>query len=120
MNCKCCEKPFSFCWTDSHGVGACNNCGLPYVIYHYEGEGDERKRVEKEPECPIFEEWIPVAQRYRNETGGRVFPAEFDMGFRDGRSYSGATPGDVRAWNEWLDAHKDELPKPRETQPEAA
>jgi hypothetical protein len=89
---------------------------MPYTIYHYEGEGDARKRVDKPPSSPIFEEWIPVARRYWEEKKRRVFPACFDMGFLSRRetSYSGATTDDCREWDKWLDLHKDELPKKRE------
>ena len=116
MKCVVCDSDLSFQWSDTHGVGVCWRCGMPYTVYHYEGEGDERKRVDKPPAPAIFEEWIPVGRRYWEETKRRVFPASFDMGFLSRRetSYSGATPGDVRAFDDWLEAHKDELPKPRE------
>lgn len=113
QKCLGCDNPITFRWTDTHGVAVCCDCGLPYVLYHYEGKGDERKRVEKAPECPIFPEWIEVGRRYHKETKKLMFPSEFSFIGRGGRSYCGATEGDVLDWRSWIDAHKDELPKPR-------
>lgn len=115
MKCICCEDDLAFQWSDTHGVGACIKCGMPYRIFHYEGPEGAQKRVEKPPECCILEVWQPIGKRYLQETGRRVFPAEFDMGFgREGRSYSGATPDDHSAFWKWIDEHKDEMPKKSE------
>jgi hypothetical protein len=74
------------------GVAACGSCGLPYRLYHYEGEGDDQKRVEKPPSIAVKESWLPLARRYWIETHQRTFPAAFDfMSGRGGRTYSGAS-----------------------------
>ena len=102
--CDCCDNELSFRWFDLHGVGACTTCGMPYRIYHYEGEGDERKSVSKPPELMLKDEVIPLAREYWSTFRSRVFPAIYDMGFteRDGRSFSGATPEEERKFQEWF------------------
>jgi hypothetical protein len=117
MKCICCDDvDMSFQWSDTHGVGVCCRCGMPYRMIHYEGPEGDQKRVEKPPECVILEAWQVVGKRYWQETGKRVFPADFDMGFRerDGRSYSGATESERRSFWKWVDDHKDEMPKAKE------
>ena len=118
QKCLGCDKPLRVQWTDTHGIGACIDCALPYRIYHYEGEGENARRVEKAPECPIYPEWVEVGRRYHQETGGRMFPGEFSfMGVRSGdRTYCGSTLADMRAWDDWLKAHEAELPKKREAE----
>ena len=112
MKCVICDdEKTSFQWSDTHGVGVCWKCGMPYTIYHYDGKGAEAKRIEKEPSPAIKEEWIPVGRKYWQETKRRVFPASFDMGILSERSYSGATENDVHEFNKWLDDHKEDLPK---------
>lgn len=106
QKCACCESRLMFQWSDTHGVGACCTCGLPYTIYHYEGEGDQRKRVDKPAEPAITVEGIEIAKRYWGETKRRVYPAAYDMGIgRNGRSYSGATEGDCEAFGAWYKAN---------------
>jgi hypothetical protein len=107
--CAICEKPLSCVWSDTHGVGACFTCGLPYRLYHYEND----TRVEKPPSVAVPDEWVVIGRKYWNETHRRTFPAAFDfVGGRNGRTYSGATQDEINEWETWLDAHKDELPKP--------
>ncbi len=116
QKCEGCGFPLMCQWTDTHGIGACVRCALPYVLFHYEGEGEDKKRVEKPPSCPIFPEWIEVGKRYHKETGGKMFPGEFSFtGIgHNGRTYCGATENDMREWHDWLKAHDAELPKRRE------
>jgi len=107
-NCKLCEEPLSFRWTDTHGVAVCSNCGLPYTVYHYD---DDKQRIEKPPSVAIKESWIPIGKQYWEEYHRMVFPASYDfmLASRDS-SYSGATTGDVQQFDEWLDEHESELP----------
>lgn len=108
-NCKLCDNPLYFRWTDTHGIGVCANCGLPYAVYHYD---KDNKLVNKPPEVAIKESWIPLGQKYWNEFHRMVFPASYDMGIlgnRD-RSYSGATHADIQQFNEWLEDHENEFP----------
>jgi hypothetical protein len=107
--CDCCGERLYFQWSDTHGVGVCITCGLPYRIYHYEKvEGGPEQRVEKPPEVALKPSGVEIAKRYWNEKRRRVFPAYFDMGIlgsRGGRSYSGATAGDIEAFAEWYEAN---------------
>lgn len=110
--CTCCDEPLSFQWCDTHGIAACNTCGMPYRIYHYEGPEGQQKRIDKPPECVIVEAWQAVGRRYWQEQKMRVFPAEFDMGIsRGGRSYSGASIEEHEAFWSWVKAHDAEMPK---------
>ena len=118
MNCEICGEQLRFTWSDTHGVGVCINCGLPYTIFHYEGEGPHRKRVDKPPSVAIKPEWVEIGRKYWTETHRRVFPASFDMGFLSGRdrTYSGASHDDCNKFNTWLDKHEDILPRRAESE----
>ena len=108
MRCAICETKLGIRWSDTHGVGVCLTCGLPYRIYHYDGD----TRVEKPPEVAIKPEWIDIGRRYWQETKGWTFPAAYDfLRGRGGLSYSGASDEDIEMFNEWLDMHKNELPQ---------
>ena len=111
--CQICNSPLSIQWSDTHGVGACVTCGLPYRVIHYEDRDGKNVRVDKPPEVAVREDWLPLAVEYWNETHRRVFPASFDIGMgsrHDGRSYSGASKDDVGTWVAWLEARKDQWP----------
>lgn len=101
QTCDCCSEELRFQWSDRHGVGVCINCGLPYVILHYEDD----KRIDKPPECYLNEKGLEIAKRYWSEKHRRVFPAYCDMGFLSGRerSYSGATQDDCREFSAWYE-----------------
>lgn len=111
QTCAVCENRLGVQWTDTHGYAACITCGLPYQIFFYD---EDKKRVEKPMEIAIRPEWLPIGKRYWQETRHRVFPGCYDVGMSGGRSYSGATREDVMRWNDWMGAHKDELPAPKE------
>lgn len=101
QKCECCGDRLTFQWSDTHGVGACVQCGLPYTIYHYEDD----KRVEKPPSVAVTPRGVEIAKEYWGETKRRVFPAVYDMGVgRNGYSYSGASAEDCRLFNEWYAA----------------
>jgi hypothetical protein len=110
MNCEICNSELAVRWSDTHGVGACITCGLPYTVLHYQDD----KPIDKAPEIAIKPEWIPIGKRYWEETKRRVFPGAYDMGILGGResTYSGATREDMQNWEEWLEAHEADLPKP--------
>ncbi len=78
--CDCCGESLSFQWSDTHGVGVCCRCGLPYTIYHYEGPEGETKRVDKPPAVALTAEGVEIAKRYWGETKRRVYPAVYDIG----------------------------------------
>jgi len=102
VKCECCGERLVFQWSDTHGVGVCTRCGLPYTIYHYEGEGADSRRVDKPPSPALTAEGITVAKRYWTEKQRRVYPACYDMGLgRNGYSYSGASAEDCNLFNTW-------------------
>lgn len=117
QRCGCCGGRLVFQWSDTHGVGVCFDCGLPYRIYHYEGE----KRVEKPPEIALTAEGFEIAKRYWTEKKRRVFPGTFDMGILPGRraSYSGATEDDCRAFGEWYKAQPECIAITTDREPES-
>lgn len=107
MKCECCENDLSVRWTDTHGVGACSSCGLPYTILHYEGEGSSRQRVEKAPEAALHPDGVAIAKEYWSEKKMRVFPGVYDMGMdRSGRTYSGATRDEISTFDKWYAARE--------------
>ena len=109
-NCVVCKSELQFQWTDTHGVAICCICGAPYRILHYSND-DDKKRVNKPPECQLRPEWIIIAQRYYNETKNMVDPGGFDFGIlsRHTGTYSGASEEDFKAWRTWLMDHKTEF-----------
>lgn len=117
MKCELCNEDFTFQWSDTHGVGVCVTCGLPYRIYHYEGDGSDSKRVDKPPEVAIRDEAMPLARAYWAEKRRRVFPACYDMlgpsPRSGGRTYSGATADDVREFDGFVEAHPELAPPKR-------
>lgn len=92
-------------WTDHHGVGACSRCGAPYRVYHYEGD----KRVDKPPQLLFLPEWVPLMKRYWEENHRNCDPGAYNM---PGSSYEVATEEDFGVHANWMEAHKDEHPKP--------
>jgi hypothetical protein len=120
MNCEICktENP-SWAWTDTHGVAQCWKCGTPYRLYHYEGEGEATKRVEKPPELCVKAEYVPVLQAYWNENQ-RIIPSGFS--FPGGQEL--ASRSDSEAFSAWMkeNAEKHKAPNgghelPRREQP---
>lgn len=106
VSCACCGERLAFRWSDTHGIGVCSNCGLPYRLYHYEDD----KRVEKPSEVAVTSEGVEIAKRYWAETKRRVFPGCYDMGIgQNGYSYSGASPSDYEAFDKW---YRREYPQP--------
>jgi len=105
QKCEVCGSLLAFNWSDTHGVGVCHRCALPYVIYHYD---DNKQRVEKPPEVAVQEDWLPAAKAYYAETKRKVFPGAYSfMVHRGGRTCCGATDDDIRAFNTWIDAHPE-------------
>jgi len=110
--CECCDTELCVQWCDTHGVGACTTCGMPYTIYHYEEIDGKRERVTKPPAIALSPIGLEIAKRYWTEQHGRVFPACYDMGIgRSGRSYSGATPEECEKFGAWYKEHEAEFPR---------
>jgi len=107
--CLICGRDPGFRWCDHHGIGACLQCGAPYRIYHYDGEGDQKKRVDKPPELLIKSEWLEWTKAYWRDVHRNVSPGAFNM---PGSSYEVATREDVEALDEWAKSHKHLEPLP--------
>lgn len=106
-NCIICGARLFCRWTDTHGVGACTNCGVPYRLYHYEGPDGNKQRVDKPPECTMNPPWLPLHQRYWQATGRNVCPGAYNF---PGSTYEVATQEDMDNKNDWMKAHEDEWP----------
>lgn len=98
MNCEICDKENpSFSWTDTHGIAQCWGCGTPYRLYHYEGEGDESKRVDKPPELCVKLEYVPVLRAYHQQTKG-IIPSGYS--FHGGQEM--ASVSDHEQFSAWM------------------
>jgi ribosomal protein L37AE/L43A len=106
--CEVCGSSLIVRWTDTHGVGVCRVCGLPYRVYHYDSEGH---RFNAPPECKIESWFLPFCRKYWAEKRMRILPGVFDLGFLSGRTstYSGATREEINAWRDWEDARVDDI-----------
>ncbi len=83
MNCLICDKENPlWSWTDTHGVAQCMNCGTPYRLLHYEGEGDNRKVINKPPECIVLPEYIGLLKEY-HQTFKTNIPGGCSMGYAE-------------------------------------
>jgi hypothetical protein len=107
MKCTVCNKdPAYFQWTDTHGIGACRNCGMPYTLLHY--EHGTNTPLDLPPSPALSEKGIMLARRYWHETGRRTFPGYYDMmgvsRRRGNRTYSGATEEEMQLFDAWYNA----------------
>lgn len=103
-NCEICRSPWAVHWCDHHGIAACNTCGAPYRLYHYEGKGSDRKRVDKPAELLVKPEWREWTRALWKEKGTNVAPGFFCF---QGSSYDWSKPGDHEALEAWEKAHPD-------------
>jgi len=97
--CLVCDRPMSVAWTDTHGVAQCLACGAPYRIIHYEGEGEGRHRVERDPEILLNEERLPTIRRCFTETKARMSAVGLQLSFPGG--YDVASREDMEAIAAW-------------------
>lgn len=102
----CGETNKGFNWSDYHGEGMCNICGTPYQIVQYD---ENNKRLDIPPKIKIKPEWIPVLSQYWNETKKYMGLGTIMIG----RDYPECVEG-RQFLNEWLDNHKDLIPKEKE------
>lgn len=98
------EQP-GFAWTDRHGIAQCSKCGAPYRLFHYEGEGDARKRVEKPPSCLADDVDVATMRLCWAETRARFSAVGFGLSFSHG-SYDVATESEYEQVAKWYEAHK--------------
>ena len=108
-NCIVCDQKPAWAWTDTHGIAQCIHCGTPYRIFHYEGEGENSKRVDKAPACVVLPAWVPLLRRYREETkhmipGGHSFSPDYEV----------AKPDDFEAFNSWCNRNRAEIDKAKQ------
>src|SRR5579864_6619816 len=101
--CLVCDDPHpTYSWTDYSGEGYCVRCGTPYQL-----QWGELKEGETYPRVNADAAWIPLLRRFWTEkqiTNGCGT-------FMIARDYPDQIEGH-RIFNEWCEAHKDELPKP--------
>lgn len=111
MKCLICdtENP-AWSWTDTHGIAQCLKCGTPYRILHYEGEGEETKRIEKEPSICVKEEYISMCRKFHSEIG-RMIPSGHSFGYSD-LTQELASRQDAEAFNSFMKKHQESQPKP--------
>jgi len=104
MTCLLCENELQSRWTDTHGIGNCVNCGLPYRFYHYENDVP----VNKPPSLALNETGLVIAKAYWEKHKPHwVFPACFDITSpHDGYFYCGAKEEDVIKFNNWYKNNK--------------
>lgn len=106
FSCEICGEAAGFNWSDYHGEGMCNRCGTPYQLVHYEGEGDDKKRVEKPPQLSIKTAWVLTLKRYWNETHAYMGLGQIFIW----RDYPEAADGRQK-FDAWLERHPDMVPK---------
>jgi hypothetical protein len=106
--CDLCGESLRCTWTDTHGVAVCTTCNLPYRLLHYEGDGPDRRRVDKPPELAIHHLYLPLLRLYWSERHKRVLPGLYDL--TPGRgSQDLCSRADYRDWAEWERAHEAEI-----------
>jgi hypothetical protein len=98
MSCNICDSELRYAWTDHHGIAQCVKCGAPYRLLHYEGEGDQKRRVEKPPE-PLLTEDAEPARRCWEETRAKL--SAVGMGFSFPGGYDVATGDDYERSGVW-------------------
>lgn len=103
--CAICERPLSFAWTDHHGIAQCVGCGAPYRLLHYEGEGQDRRSVERGPDLLLQGTDLTRARECFRDTGARLSAVGLGLSFPGG--YDIATPDEVRMVSAWWKAHPE-------------
>ncbi len=104
MICVICDTEPRWAWCDHHGIAQCVTCGAPYRLIHYDGEGSERKRVERAPDLLLEVADIEAVRRCRSETGAKLSAVGLGLSFPGG--YDVASRADVDAFSEWWAKHK--------------
>lgn len=67
FECEICgDQPPTVTWVDLHGEGVCTNCGVPYMLIHYD---EDDNRIDKPPKLQVKEDWVPVVKEYWEKTG---------------------------------------------------
>jgi len=109
FTCIVCEtKSPSFNWSDLHGEGMCNICGVPYQIVQYEKleDGKSGDRLDIPPKCNMKDTWIPAIKKCWEENHKYLGLGQI-MIYRD---YPKCLEG-RKFFDEWCKNNKDILPK---------
>lgn len=101
--CLVCGQVFGFKWSDTHGIGVCTVCCMPYRIIHYEETKDEngilqKAKVVRPPMVTLTAKGLEIAKAYWESTKRRVFPGYYDM---PGSYYSGHSEQDMVDFEAW-------------------
>ena len=105
VKCTICDEPLVCRWTDTHGIGACFSCGVPYRIFHY---GPNKERLNAPPSLAIKPEWISLHRQYWREKGRNVDPGAYNF---PGSTYEVASLDDFECHANWFTQHEAEWPK---------
>lgn len=92
--CVICNENCGFNWSDLHGEGMCNKCGVAYYL------------KESTPLPQFSDDWIPALQAYWEETH-KYMGLGTIMILRD---YPECVEG-RELLDQWLDAHQELIPK---------
>ena len=98
FTCLICEEVAGFNWSDLHGEGMCNKCGMAYMLL------EDGKSIT--PKITVREEWIAVFKKYWEETH-RYMGIGTIMIARD---YPECIKG-LEALDKWLEENPELLPK---------
>lgn len=109
--CVVCGKDSGFRWTDSHGIGACSNCGCCYRVYHYD---ENNKPIEKPPECTIKEGFLQIIKDYWDKYHRNCMPGSHNF---SGSNDETATKDDFDCFNDYMEDLKDRGLFPKEEKP---
>lgn len=100
FSCEICGMNVGWRWTDTHGIGACLECGAPYRLLHYDENG---QYVARPPTLLIKPAYLELTKLYWETEHRNVAPGAFNI---DGSSYEVATQEDFVAISVFWKAHQ--------------
>lgn len=92
--CQVCGENAGFNWSDLHGEGMCNRCGIPYNL------------KEKPFKININDEWVPVFKKYWKETQDYIGAGQILIE----RDYPECVKG-MQRFYAWLGEHPEHKPE---------
>lgn len=101
FTCLICEEVEGFNWSDLHGEGMCNKCGMAYMLL------EDGKRIT--PKINVKEEWISVFKKYWEETHKYMGLGTIMIA----RDYPECIEG-LEALDKWLEEHPELIPEKEE------
>jgi len=75
VNCEVCDNPLKINWTDTQGVGSCELCSAPYIIYQYDIRGE---LIDREPLLALTRKGLFIARKAWIKYHRAVWPHLFD------------------------------------------